>query len=396
MKRVPPNELQNRLNRFRAQMDQTDPCWEMGIILGKVNLYYFTGTMQDGMLLIPREEEATFWVRRSYERAMEESLFPRIKPMRSFRDAAATWDKFPATVYLETEIVPLALYQLLKKYFPIDQVRSLDAQVNAVRAVKSPYELDIMTRAGQIHQRVLEKQVPGLLREGISEAELATELYTLLMQEGHHGVTRFGMFETEVLMGHICFGESSLYPTYFTGPGGNVGLSPAVPLMGSRERRLRKGDLVFIDIGCGVDGYHTDKTMTYMFGQALPPEVRDLHQRCVDIQNQVAAQLKPGAIPAEIYNNTLANLSPDFLENFMGYAKGQVKFLGHGIGLLIDEWPVIAKGFNEPLIEGMTLALEPKKGIAGIGMVGTENTFVVTTEGGRCLTGNHPGLIPVY
>ena len=79
----------------------------------------------------------------------------------------------------------------------------------------------------------------------------------------------------------------------------------------------------------------------------------------------------------------------------MGYGKRQVKFLGHGIGLTVDEYPVLAKGFKEPLKENMVFAVEPKKGIEGIGMVGIENTFVVTPEGGRCITGSSPGLILV-
>jgi Xaa-Pro aminopeptidase len=79
----------------------------------------------------------------------------------------------------------------------------------------------------------------------------------------------------------------------------------------------------------------------------------------------------------------------------MGYGNRQVKFLGHGIGLEIDEFPVIAKGFDSPLQENMVLALEPKKGIKDVGMVGIENTFIVTPSGGKCITGFNRGLIPV-
>lgn len=79
----------------------------------------------------------------------------------------------------------------------------------------------------------------------------------------------------------------------------------------------------------------------------------------------------------------------------MGFGNRHVKFLGHGIGLNIDEYPVLAKGFKEPLKENMVIALEPKKGIEGVGMVGIENTFIVTPEGGRCISGKNPGLILV-
>lgn len=165
--------------------------------------------------------------------------------------------------------------------------------------------------------------------------------------------------------------------------------------LGDRKRRLKKGDLVFVDVGCGFGGYHTDKTMTYMFGAPLPDEVIAQHNRCVEVQNHVASLLIPGNIPSQIYREVMATLEPEFLENFMGYRERRVKFLGHGVGLLIDEIPVIAEGFDEPLEENMVFALEPKKGITGVGMVGIENTFVVTKDKGRCITGTNPGLILV-
>jgi Xaa-Pro dipeptidase len=394
--RVPLKELNSRITRFRNQMDQNSPGWEIAAIFSKINVYYFTGTMQEGVLFIPRSDEAVFWVRRSYERATEESLFPSIQPMESYRDAAVTMKNIPDTVYLEKEIVPIAMLQRFQKYFPFTVIESADVQIAKVRSIKSKYELALMEQSGKIHQRVTEELVPGILREGMSEMEFFCDLYSLLIHEGHHGVARFGMFDTESILGQIAFGESSIYPTSFNGPGGNYGMSPAVPIHGSRNRKLRRGDLVFVDTGCGVEGYHTDKTMTYMFGKSLPEEAIQIHQQCVELQNRVAAMLKPGAIPSVIYNEIMGGLSPEFLENFMGFGTRKVKFLGHGIGLTIDELPVIANGFDEPIQEGMVFAVEPKKGIPHIGMVGIENTFIVTPRGGRNITGGHPGLMPVY
>ena len=272
---------------------------------------------------------------------------------------------------------------------------SIDKEILQVRSVKSPYELALMERAGDIHRRVLEDLAPEILREGMSEAEFTSELYSLMVSEGHHGIVRFGTFESEIILGLIGFGESSLYPTYLDSPGGNAGMSPAVPLFGSRDRKLRDGDLVFVDIGCGFHGYHTDKTMTYVFGRALPDEAVAIHRKCVEIQDAVIPLLKPGAVPSQIYEAVMTSLEPAFRENFMGYGNRNVQFLGHGIGLEIAENPVIARGFDDPLEEGMVIAIEPKKGIRGIGMVGIENTFIVTPAGGRSITGHHPGLIPV-
>lgn len=393
--KVPLNELNMRMSRFRKEMDRTQPEWKIVAIFSKINLYYFTGTMQEGMLLIPREDDATLWIRRSFDRATDESLFPQIRSMESYRDVAGTI-KLPETCHIEAEIIPVAFLQRFQKYFPFKNIKSADRQINKIRSIKSSYELDLMEASGARHRYVLEECAPKILIKGMSEVDFVTELYSVMLREGHHGVARFAMFETDLGIGQVGFGESSIYPTFFNGPGGNSGISPAVPIIGRRDRKLEKGDLVFADVAFGVDGYHTDKTMTYMFGRPLPESAISKHKKCLDIQNKIAEMLKPGSIPAEIYRNIMEGLDSEFAENFMGYKNRKVKFLGHGIGLHVDEHPVIAEGFNEPLELGMVIAVEPKIGIEGIGMVGIENTFLVTEKGGRCITGDNPGLIGVY
>jgi Xaa-Pro aminopeptidase len=390
--KVPLTELTDRLNRFRARMDKTQPGWELAAITDKIPLYYFTGTMQDGLLVIPQGGEAIFWVRQSYERATGESLFPDIRKMRSYRDIAAGMGRLPSTVYLETDLVPISQLKRMQKHLPFTDVRPVDGVVSAVRAVKSRYELALMEHAGKIHRRVLEDQVPGMLSEGIDEITFYCDLYSRMMTEGHQGIIRFGGFN-EMVLGEIGFGTSTICPVCVDTPGGVAGMHPSVPQMGNPERKLRKGDLVVVDIGCGYKGYQTDKTLSYMFGKPIPEQAIEAHLRCVDIQDELASMLRPGAVPSELYRNIMADLEPEFLKNFMGFGEHRVKFLGHGIGLWIDETPVIAEGFDEPLEEGMGIALEPKKAIPKVGLGGIENTFAVTPQGGRSLTGKSSGLI---
>ncbi|NMA09679.1 MAG: aminopeptidase P family protein, partial [Methanomicrobiales archaeon] len=334
--RTPASELRDRMERFRLRMDAENPSWEFATIFGRVNEFYFTGTMQDAVLLVPRTDEAVLWVRRSYERALDESFFPEIRPMKSYRDAAAGMGACPETVHVEAETAPLALLERFRKYFPFTATEPLDVQAAKVRSVKSAYELAIMERAGRIHRHVLEDAVPGMLTEGMSEAELGGEVFSLMVREGHHGITRFGRFGTEMVLGQLGFGESSLYPTGFDGPGGCRGAAPGAPVLGNHDRRLRVGDLVFVDCGCGVQGYHTDKTVTYMFGRPLPEEAIEAHHRCVDVQDETASMLRPGMVPAEIYETILGGLDPGFRENFMGFGDRRVQFLGHGVGLTDD------------------------------------------------------------
>ncbi|MCW3785431.1 M24 family metallopeptidase [Plebeiibacterium sediminum] len=390
---IPASELKVRMNRFCQIMDQQHPEWEMAVVFSKINMLYFAGSMADGVLIIERGKDAILWARKSYERTSKESEFEDIRQIGSFRDAAENYATLPKNVYLETEFVPLAAYHRFQKHFPFESYKSLDFQIAQTRSVKSNWEVKHIEEAGAIHRRVLEDIVPTMLREGMTETDLAAELYQVMVKEGHHGTARFGMHDTEIVVAQLGFGDSSLYPTNFDGPGGNRGLNAAVPSLGNRKRKLKKGDLVFVDMGLGVNGYHSDKTMTYMFGESLPQEVIEIHKQCVNIQDKVAEMLKPGNIPEVIYESIMEDLSPEFQKNFMGFGNRQVKFIGHGIGLTVDEMPVLAKGFKDPLVENMVFAVEPKKGIEGIGMVGIENTFLVTPEGGRSLTGTNPGLI---
>ena len=392
---VPAQELRARMARFRQAMDAGQPEWELAAVFGRINLYYLTGTVQDSVLVVPRDGEAVLWVRRSYERACAESAFPDIRRMDSYRTAAATGTRVASTLHIEAEVVPWGVLERFRKHFPAREIRGLDAQLARLRSVKSAYELGLMEASGRIHRRVLEDDVPGMLAEGMSEAALATAVYSRMVELGHQGIVRFSAFNVEVEVGQIAFGEGSIRPSPFNGPAGCDGYCPAAPVLGSPDRRLSAGAPVFVDVGCGVDGYQTDKTMLYMFRGEIPDEVVGVHHECVRIQELVASLLRPGAIPSEIYKSVVGGLDARFQENFMGFGSHRAGFLGHGIGLAIDETPVIAPGFDEPLEEGMVFAVEPKKGIAGFGMVGTENTYVVTPAGGRSLTGEATGPIVV-
>ena len=393
---VPTSELISRMIRFRNRMNKQQPEWEMAVVFSKINLLYFTGSMPDGMLIIQREGNEVLWVRRSLERTQNESLFEDIRPMNSYRDAAASYSVFPKSIYMETEFVPLAMFERFQKHFTVSDYQSLDYDLAMVRAVKSQWELSFMKKAGVIHQRILEKEVPKMLYEGMSEVDLASELYSTMLKSGHMGIARFNMFDTEMAIAQLGFGESSLYPSNFNGPGGHYGMSAAMPGIGNREKYLKKGDLVFVDMGLAVNGYHTDKTLSYQFGAKIPQTAIDIHKECVTLQYQIAELLKPGNRPSDIYETIIGRLNSSFMKNFMGFGNRQSKFLGHAIGLTVDELPVLAKGFNEPLEENMVFAVEPKKGVAGVGLVGIENTFVVTPNGGENITGSNEGLIEVF
>lgn len=393
--KVPASELSGRLERFTAGMDAAYSNWELCGITGYVNLFYLTGTICDGILLIRRGAGAVLWVRRSYERALIESGFGDIRPMSSFRDVSAGTGPLPETLYLDTAGATLEWYGLLSKHLKFGQVLPVDKVMLRTRAVKSGYELDRMRYAGGAVDRLLRNEFVSLLRDGIPEAELGIDLFSLYMKNGYHGINRFSMRSGEMLLGHISFGDSALYPSVFDGASGIAGLCPAVPVLGSFDRRLREGDLIYIDTAFGHDGYHIDKTMVFSYKKEQPARVAAAHAHCLDLERRTAEALRTGARPSDIYNEITALVEPGFRDSFMGAPGRTVKFLGHGVGLYTDEMPVIASGFDAPLERGMTVAIEPKIGIPGVGMVGSENTYLVTDAGGECITGGQSEIITV-
>lgn len=383
---VPAGEISQRVTRLQGRLQETSI--DGALILDPVNMYYYTGTIQQGVVFVPAEGEPVFLVRRSYERAQLETPLQRVVPLKGFSQLQATL----ADLGLRTNLLgvaeatlSVAVFKTLAKAFPGGTFTDISALLGMVRAVKSDYEVELIRKAGARHEMVY-AAIPAMIREGMTEWELGAEIHKKTMALGYTGITRFAGSGMEMFLGIVSFGESGNYPTASIGPGGQVGLSPAFPLVGGM-RPLGRGEPIFVDTGFGYEGYFTDKTRVFSLG-ALPAAAVDAHTVCLEIQEAVRCRLKPGAIPAQIYEEVCDEFvhSRGFAEHFMGFGSNQVPFLGHGIGLAIDEFPVIASKVHTPLEANMVIAVEPKKGLEGIGLVGVENTFRVTAEGGERLT----------
>lgn len=385
--RVPRQELESRLAALRARLTAADPGWQLALVNSKVNMYYLAGTMQDGVLTIT-PNEAILWVRRQYDRAVRESEFADIRPMRSYRTLGEHFGEAPAAAYVEAKTATLEWLGMVRKYLPFGEWKPLVPHLNALRAHKSAYEVDCMREAGKLHEEVVERVMPTLLREGMSEAELCGAVYLELLKRGSMGICRYNQPVGEDVGGFCGFGENTCDALAFDGPDGCAGTCIAVQSIGSPARKLKKGDLVLMDMPAGLLGYHTDKSVVYYYGSlADDPNaalIREAYDLCASIERWAAAELKPGAIPEEIYQQAAAMVPDKFRKGFMGGGK----FLGHSIGLTMDEAPVLAKSFREPLETDMLFAVEPKIMVDGIGLVGTENTYLVTEAGGESLTGH--------
>ena len=389
-------EILGRIKNLYNEAIKLDNSFDAVLIFDKTNMFYFSDTMQDGVFVLKRDGSYALFVRKSYERAKTECAFPEVFPMQSYKDVAEFLQGTCKNLYLEKDITTLSITERLKKYINYEKLNSIDLTVLRLRAVKSAYELFCMKQSGEKVKYMLDNVIPKHFYEGMNEAELSALIYLEMIKSGHHGVTRFSMFQTEMFIGTVAFSENTLYPTSFDGPCGMKGLSNAAPLVGDRERKLKKGDLIFVDIGYGVNGYHTDKTQLYSYKEPPPRIAVEICGECIKIQQKAASMLKTGAAPADVYKSITGGLDTKLLNNFMGFQSRRVKFIGHGVGLKIDEYPVIASGFNEPLCENVAVALEPKNGIENYGTVGVEDTYYVTKDGGKCLTGGGEEIRTIY
>lgn len=383
-------EYERRIGRMQEQMakERMDAC----LITQNVGIYYFTGTMQTGYLFIPAQGKATLYVRRSVQRAMEEAQVP-VQALVSFRNfeqqlSADYPDVFKAQAQVaigaDLDVLPAQLYIRLQQILPTVKWQDASVLLRTVRSVKSAHEIACIERVARV---VEEAVAAGLreLREGMTELALIATMERELRMRGHEGMIRMRAYNQEIVTGMVAAGEAAATPTYFDGPAGGRGLSPALPKSASR-RPIQRNEPILLDINCSIDGYVIDQTRTAVIG-SLSPKLRNAYDAAVSILRRTEAALRPGAVPEDLYVQSVEQAAKaNLADHYMGYGRDQVKFLGHGIGLEIDEWPVLARGFRDPLQPGMVIAVEPKFTFPGEGVVGIENSYVITEDGCKNLT----------
>ena len=386
---VPEKEIKKRISYLQTKLGA---CNLPGcLIQDKINMFYYSGTMQNGTLFIPDSGDPIFFIRRSLERGKQESPLENLIQFKRFKDIPPVLNAYGydfSMLGIDENTTPLRLFSMLKDALPATTFSNIGFALTEIRSVKSAYEIAQIREAGKRHETVY-AIIPDLIRKGMTEWELGTLIVYEMLKLGSMGIARLAGLNGELFGGNICFGESGNHPSAFDGPGGIANQSPAFPLLGG-NKRLKSGDIIYIDTGFGYNGYYTDKTRIFSLGKPRQ-EALDAHATCLAIQRKIQELLRPGELPSRIFEQIYDEIivPESFESNFMGFGGNQVRFLGHGIGLVVDEFPAIAKKIDYPLKENMVIAVEPKKGIEGIGLVGIENTFQVTPEGGKRLT---PGL----
>ena len=400
IERLPEAEIRLRQQSCLRQLAEAAPEAGGLLVQGRMNLYYLTGTLAAGLLWLPLEGEPVLLVRKGLERARLESPLEQIVRFRSFKELPAIADQagspLPKTLGVDKEGCSWTMAEMLASR--LGETAFVDASLAIARArmVKTPLEQERMRACGAIHARVFDEILPSRLRPGMTERELALCFVEESMRLGSDGLSRSRALGEEMHYGYASCGTSGLYPTCYPGPLGCRGSHPAVPFLGSSGVVWQEGTPLAMDMGCSAAGYNTDRTQVYWAGKAsgIPASVHRAHEACVEILERALERLRPGAVPAEIWLDAKAQARRlGYAEGFMGMGEDQLAFLGHGIGLHLDERPALARGFDAPLEAGMCLAVEPKISLPGIGMLGLEHTFLVREGSPEPLTGQARDIV---
>jgi len=400
---IPAQELEQRWARCRTLMDRHLPGAGGLLAFSRVTLYWLSGHLGNGLFWLPREGAPVLLCRKGEERARLESPLESILSFRSYRDVPGLLEQAgsPLAPVAACEMggLPWSFGQKLEQELgPGTRLVPGDTLLALGRMRKTAWELEKLRLCGERHHLALHEMLPGVLRPGMSEREVSHLAWEAFYALGHSGPLRMGAYGEECFLGHVAAGDSANYPSVFNGPVGLRGEHPAVPFMGYAGKLWRRGEPLACDIGFCLEGYVTDKTQVYWAGPAssVPDAARRGHDFCVEVQALLAGRMVPGALPEDLYREVMDLADARGMqEGFMGLGANKVRFLGHGIGLVIDEFPAIAARIKTPLEEGMVMALEPKFALPGLGMVGVENTFEVTPGGARCITGDAFGLVCV-
>lgn len=352
------------------------------------DLYYYSGSVQPLYLVIPAEGTGVLIARKSLERIRVEAPFLTLETFQNTRDlqrivADNGWSG-ARKIGFTLENTAYATVMRWMKLFEGATAVDISWDVRRLRMVKSETELAIFREAGR-RMAELPRVIRENFRPGMTELELSAVIENFMRLNGHGGLVRCRREGIEMNYGVCSGGRGALAGTKFDGICGGEGLDRAVPY-GASWKPIAPGDPVILDFAFVYQGYHLDQTRMFCWGEPQSEVVKALEAMC-QVERLIAERLVPGAIWSEIYDEAIQLAEKlGYGESFMGLGPEKVKFVGHGVGLELDEPPYLAPKMNEPIETGMVLALEPKVSLPGIGVIGNEDTVIVTESGVEWVT----------
>lgn len=374
-----PAESTRRINGVRSMMASAPDKPDALLLCDHANKFDITGRVFTGWVYIPFEGPVIYFVRRPVTLVGDCTVAVR-KP----EEIAATIGlNMPSVIGLELDTSSYDEVVRLKAIFPKAGLANASAVMRRARAVKTECQIDQIRRSGVSHVRVYSR-IPKLYRDGMTDVELQVEIERLSRLEGSLGQFRISGSSMEVFGGSLLSGDNAGTPSPYDFALGGEGMNPSLPV-GANGTIIQPGTTTMVDMGGNFTGYMTDMSRVYSLGD-IPQIALDAHQCSIDIHHRIAEIASPGVEAKTLYAEAEAIVRQRHLsDHFMGYRQ-KAGFIGHGVGIEINELPVIAPRSRDILAEGNVIALEPKFVIPHVGAVGIENTYVIRESGLECMT----------
>lgn len=369
--------------KWKRIQDAMRQCGADGCLLsGGVNLFYVTGVMYNGYFYLGIEGEPCFFVKRP--NGLQGGQLCYIHKPEQIPDYFASHNiPMPEKLMLEADELTYADYMRLLKVFQPKETANATMALRMIRRVKTRWEIEQTRLCAKRHEEVY-SMIPQLYRPGMTDLDFQIEIERVMRQHGSIGLFRAFGANMDIFMGSLLAGENAETPSPFDFALGGAGQNAVCPL-GANGTLLKDGMAVMVDMAGNYTPYMTDMTRVFSVGK-LSNEAYRAHDVSICIHSEIAKMAKPGVACSDLYNLAFQIAEEAGLKaNFMG-TKQQAKFVGHGIGLQINELPVLTPRSKEVLEENMIFALEPKFVLPEIGAVGVENSYIVTADGVEKIT----------
>lgn len=384
--RMPASEIRNRTSRIQSELQQHEI--DGLFIVQRVDLLYFAGTAQNGVMYIPAEGEPLLMIRKYMPRARKESPVKQIIEIKSVREIprriADCYGQQPHILGFELDVVPFNDFEFYKHLF--SRVKCVDSSglIHKVRMIKSEWEIEQIVKTAGLSCRTFE-YITENLRPGYTEMEFAGMFEAFARKLGHGGKLRARGYQTEAYPWHVLSGKSGGLVGLLDSPFSGEGTSLAFP-SGGGNKKLAPNEPILIDIGTVLNGYHFDETRMFAI-DSMPDKALDACMASIEIHNEVLDNVRPGRILEDLFRISVAKAeSLGYADTYLGPPGYKVTFIGHGIGLDLIEQPIIAAKKKEALQPGMIFALEPKMTFKNEFGAGIESVFLVTETGHRLIS----------
>ena len=342
-----------------------------------VNLYYTTGRIYSGYFYLPAEGAPWFFVKRPNGLAGDHVEYIR-KPEQMAELFAFYGLEMPEKLLLEADELTYNDYIRLQKIFNPKETGNATAMMRELRRIKTPYEIEMFRISAERHAKTY-AEIPECFRPGMTDLEFQYEIEKRMRKNGSIGLFRAFGANMDIFMGSILAGENAEVPSPFDFALGGSGIDASCPL-GANGTPLKEGTAIMVDMAGNYTAYMTDMTRVFSVGH-LTELAYGAHQTALLSESEIENIARPGKPCAELYATAAKITESQRLGAYFMGTKQQAKFVGHGIGIQINELPVLTPRSKDMLEPNMVFALEPKYVIPGIGAVGIENSFLVTETG---------------